>query len=122
METTGWLYDSFYMVSPFIHGARLGIVPSSIFLFHRSLFVFFLICFVLQKLLTRFPCPAKITELDYSIFRQKKIFRFDISMKTVVGVEVVQSLQGLPDDALYCGHWNTFWGKEKIMLCCMKKL
>ena len=63
--------------------------------------------FFYMKTLTEDAGKAEIAEFDNTIPGEQDVFRFDISMNTVVHVTVVDSLQRLPDYACGCWHRNS---------------
>ena len=57
------------------------------------------------RLLTKNAGEAEIAKLYNSITREQNVFRFDISMNTIVQMAIVDSLQRLPNDAHGGLHW-----------------
>ena len=71
---------------------------------------FYLISFAIKKnrkQLTEDAGKAEIAEFDNTIPSEQNVFRFDITMNTVVHVAVVDCLQRLPDYARSCWHRNS---------------
>ena len=60
-----------------------------------------------RKQLTEDTGKAEIAEFDNTIPSEQNVFRFDITMNTVVHVAVVDCLQRLPDYARSCWHRNS---------------
>ena len=53
---------------------------------------------------TKTPGKPKVGQFNDSVFCEENIFRFDISMKKIVKVAMIQTLKRLPYDALRCRH------------------
>ena len=70
--------------------------------------------------LTHDSCKIEIAQFDQTIFSNQNIFWFHVSVKVILFVEVVESLQRLPSDALGHQTWNTV--KTNNYLLCISKI